>query len=241
MRLNHLDSIVLHVRPYRESSALVDLFTKQRGKVHGLIHGVRGNKAAKFGSDVQPFTEAVVSLSGRGGLSTITQFEATNRYLFSGHNLSAGFYVVELVARTCKEGVSEANIFLGLTEVLDSLRQIDNASADNLHVKNIAKIVRPFELLLLQELGYGVNFGYDHIGEEIEPDAQYTFYPEQGFVKALGPLNTDQNLVLNGSVVLAIGNLDFSSQPARNKSAYVVRACVDAILEGKPLVSRSLW
>ena len=99
MRYTNIDALVLHVRPYRESSALVDLYTKQHGKVHAVMRGVRGNKAAKQGSGAQPFNRAVVSLSGRGQLLTVTQFEAMQHFMLAGKTLHAGLYLLEVISK----------------------------------------------------------------------------------------------------------------------------------------------
>ena len=45
-------ALVLHVRPYRESSAIVQFMTKEQGRIAGVVRGFRGN--SKRGNAVQP-------------------------------------------------------------------------------------------------------------------------------------------------------------------------------------------
>ena len=62
---------VLHSRAYRESSALVDIFTPA-GRSRAVLRGARG----RAGTLARPFIPLEIALRGRGELKTVSHLEA---------------------------------------------------------------------------------------------------------------------------------------------------------------------
>ena len=67
----HQPAFVLHSRPYKESSALVDLFTPQ-GRLRAVMRAARG----KAGSLIRPFVSLEVELRGKSELKTVARTKA---------------------------------------------------------------------------------------------------------------------------------------------------------------------
>jgi len=88
-------AFILHSRPYKESSALVDLFTPQ-GRLRAVLRSARG----KVGSLARPFVPLDVELRGRSELKSVSRLEATGiAQLLSGGALFSGLYLNELLIR----------------------------------------------------------------------------------------------------------------------------------------------
>ena len=94
-------ALILHVRPYRETSAIVQMFTRGQGRLAGVLRGHRGKKQGQ--SSIQPFNLGTVSWVGRSELVTIQKFESHHFIALQGEALYAGFYVLELLTRLLRE------------------------------------------------------------------------------------------------------------------------------------------
>ena len=130
--------IVLHTRPYRESSLIVSVLTLDYGRVSVVAKGVRGRRR---GRDLQPFAEGRLGWTGRTSLGTLTTFEVSEQHWFQGNRLASAFYLAELLTRLLGERESHPRVFAALHWALASL-------ADE-----PARVLRSFEKLLLEELG----------------------------------------------------------------------------------------
>ena len=98
MRLTGEPAFVLHRRPFSESSLVVELFTRNLGRVAALAKGAR-----RPGSPLRlldPFQPLLIGMSGRGELPTLTHAEADGcAYALAGGALFCGFYLNELLLR----------------------------------------------------------------------------------------------------------------------------------------------
>ncbi|MDT8397638.1 MAG: DNA repair protein RecO, partial [Pseudomonadales bacterium] len=90
---------LLHARPFRDSSLLLDLLTRDYGRMSAIARGVRGIKSKSKGL-LQAFTPLLVSLSGRHELKTLRNVELlASAFFFKGQHLYGALYVNELLVR----------------------------------------------------------------------------------------------------------------------------------------------
>jgi DNA repair protein RecO (recombination protein O) len=217
-------ALVVHVRPYRETSAIVTLLTLQHGRVAVVARGARG----KRGNPLQPFNRIRASWQGRGNLATLVGAETEAHLWLTGDALTAGFYVLELINRLLGERESAPRIFAGACWALDALRD---------GLPDVEVVLRQFEQLLLQELGYGLDFTRDAgSGAAIDADAHYWFDPRNGFLRA--PSAT--SATYSGATLLEIAADDFTSRAARVTAKRVARRALASLLGPRPLASRKL-
>ena len=116
-------ALILHVRPYRETSAIVQLFTQGQGRLAGVLRGYRSKKQGQL--NVQPFSVGTVSWVGRSELVTIQKFESHHFIALQGEALYAGFYVLELLTRVLRERQQEPQLFQAAMQVLEALEEGD--------------------------------------------------------------------------------------------------------------------
>ena len=141
-------AFVLHTRTYSESSLLVDLFVEDVGKVIILAKGARRKRSALKGI-LQPFTPLIVQYSGKGEIKTLRQVEAISLTLpLVSVFLYSAFYLNELLHRVL---VAETEFTTLFDDYLTSIQQL----AKQVPAENV---LRAFELALLDNLGYHVDF-----------------------------------------------------------------------------------
>src|SRR3569833_1174837 len=143
---------VLHRRPYRDTSALLDVFTPDFGRV-GLV--ARGARQAKSRSAalLQPFQPVWASWSGSGDLSTMSAVEGAGsaRWL-TGAALMSGLYLNELLVRLLHRFDPHPELFACYETALNRLVQTPEQTAE----PALEASLRIFEKRLLAEIGYGL-------------------------------------------------------------------------------------
>ena len=218
-------ALILHVRPYRETSAIVQLFTRGRGRLAGVLRGYRSKKQGQL--NVQPFSFGTVSWVGRSELVTIQKFESHHFIALKGEALYAGFYVLELLTRVLRERQQEPQLFQAAMQVLEALEEGDA----------LQPALRLFELELLDQLGYGIDFSA--AGEPLNASALYRFEPQVGFRRVSGGDGSVR--VVSGQSLLAIASRDFSDSATLDAAKGLMRAAIEPLLGDKPLTSRKMF
>ncbi len=155
---------VLSLRPYRETSALVELFARDAGRIGLVARGVRSGRARSRGL-LQPFQPLLASFSDRGELGTLGALEAAGAPVpLRGEAVFSGWYLNELMLRLLPRRDPHPRLFGHYAEALGALAGAAAGAA-----------LRVFEMRLLTELGYGLQ-----LPEPVEPDAWYRWDADQG-------------------------------------------------------------
>lgn len=143
-------AFVIHSRPYRETSQLVEVFTQDSGRFTLVARGSRGPRSSLKGL-LQPFTLLTIAWRGKGDLKNLTQVECPDHSLrLGGDRLFYGLYLNELVYYLLEAHTP-------FPEVFDAYARAIMALADG---ETPELPLRRFEFLLLQALGYAVDFEY---------------------------------------------------------------------------------
>jgi DNA repair protein RecO (recombination protein O) len=225
---NIINGFVLHSRPYRETSALVDLFCEQLGKVSVVAKGVRGKKSSKR-SLLQLFQPLQLTLFGQGELKNLRQIEAFgNPYPLSGHALFSAMYLNEILNRLLLKEYPSPEVYALYCETLGKLSEQD-----------IEPLLREFEFGLLNALGYGIDFSaeWQH-NKPIEASHYYTFLPEHGW--QLLDSNRQHPNCFTGNDIIAIANLNWEPKSLL-AAKKITRMALHPLLGNKPLKSRELF
>lgn len=225
-RIQDEPAIVLHARPYRESSLIVQFLTQGHGRVAAVAKGVRGRKR---GHSLQPFHQGLLSCAARGGLASLHRFDLDEGRWFAGNGIALASYVAELVVRLTKEWSPSPRLFTGVAEALGELAakgpQVDAEAC-----------LRRFEKLLLEEIGYGLDFARDaETGAGLDAAVWYRLAPESGFVA--GPPGDGYS----GEALLAIDQGRFDGPAARRAAKSIFRHLLASHLGPAPLLSRQLY
>ena len=139
---------VLHSRPYRETSLLLDVFSEQAGRLTLVANGVRRPRSFLKGI-LQPFTPLFLEWRGRGSLQTLQKAEPISLALpLFGGSLYSAFYVNEILCRVLDVNTPYPHLFF---DYLNALRELAQNTDPQIPL-------RRFELALLTHLGYGIDF-----------------------------------------------------------------------------------
>lgn len=218
---------VLHARPWRESSQLVELLTLDAGRV-GVI--ARGSRGARRGTPMMPFRRYRLVLAGRGELRRAQGVEALGApLLLSGHALYAALYLNELLVRLLYRDVPLPGVHEAYGDALVAL-----AAGDALE-----PVLRRFEKLLLDELGYGHRYGETVDGEAVAAGGLYTFSPDAGVRPAPPGLPAAQ--CFPGSALLALDAGRWRDADALRDAKRLMRLALSPHLGERPLRSRTLF
>lgn len=230
MQVEHQPAYILHTRPYRDTSMLVDFITPHYGRLTAVARGVRARKTQKRNL-LNPFTRLLISFQGKTDLKLLTSFEAEPpAFTLAAKHLYSGFYLNELLVRLLPELDAHADIF-----------HLYQQSLQALHLQqDLEPVLRHFELSLLAELGYAIDFSQDaKTAAPIEAEQLYTLDSECGFYAAdIGaPFQTQ----FDGRHILAILEQDYSQLDVRQSAKRMTRLLLRPLLGSKPLTSRELF
>ena len=229
---------VLHRRAYRETSALVELLTRDFGRLSGVLRGVKGGRRRTH--DIEPFGRVAVTWRGRGQLVTLFRSEPIAPRYLAGNALFAGLYINELLVKTLGHEEPVTALFDHYEEALDSLARTgaENGTGSN----DLEPILRTFERLLLDELGYGIAFDMDvDNGRPIEQDKLYRFVDGEGFREVDDADGVSSAWLFGGRQIAAIGAGEYRDRSVRQAAKQILRRAIAMRLNGKPLQTRRLF
>jgi DNA repair protein RecO (recombination protein O) len=198
-------SYILHSRPYSESSALLEVFARDHGRLGLVARGARGSRS-RWKNMLQPFRPLLLSWSLRGELGTLTGAEqVASPPAMAGDPLFCGLYANELLMRFLHRSDPHPNLFEHYSAMLAGLAA----------GRPPQPILRIFEYRLLNAAGFGLQLDREPAsGLEIRADAWYLYVPESGPVRR-EPASGDPEELVSGAALLALksGNLDTEHLP----------------------------
>lgn len=228
LRFDDQPGYVLHSYPFRETSLVVEIFTRHHGRIALVARGARRPKSAVRGV-LLAFQPLLLSWYGKNELRTLHKAEWQGGMpQLQGRALICGFYVNELLLKlTARDDPHEA-LFDRYTETLRELGET------NAH----AIVLRRFERRLLQELGYGLILDHEvETNEPIQPDTLYRYVVEQGPVRGAGEGNGVQ---LRGKTLLDMANDDYADSITQQQSKLLMRTLINHHLGEHTLHTRQL-
>jgi DNA repair protein RecO (recombination protein O) len=171
VRVEGQPAYVLHARPWRETSLIVEALTRDHGRVGLVARGVSGPRRHAQRAALQPLQSVRLDYLPRGELARLTGVEAEDAApMLAGDALLAAFYVNELLLRLCPRHEPQPRLF----ELYGPLRADFAGSAP------LAWTLRRFERDLLDALGFGLAWDRDDTGAPLDPEVDYRLDPEHG-------------------------------------------------------------
>jgi len=234
-RVEHEPAYVLHSYPYKETSLIVEAFSRRLGRVALIAKGARRPRSALRGV-LHAFQPLRLSWGGSGELNTLMSAEWQGGLPFlSGFGLMCGFYVNELILRLLPRDDSHEKLFDAYSMSLERLGRGEPT----------AGVLRGFEKRLLAELGYAMLLDRDaESGAAIDPSMHYLYDPERGPIPASGEGPAGEHaaseMVVRGSTLLDLERDDFSSGQTMKQARGLMRALISHRLHGQTLHTRSV-
>jgi DNA repair protein RecO (recombination protein O) len=231
-----LRAYVLHHRPFRESSVILNMLVDGIGRVDAITRLGSGKRSIK--SIVQPFQPLLVQFNNQSehkslGLSNIKQLEAAAPAMpLTGDSLYSGFYLNELLVRLLSVEHQGESLFVEYHKTLMALAGEFNSAS-----------LRYFELALLKELGALPSLAVDVQGEALLATSHYRFLTDEGFSPVLQSSSgafTHSKGVLDGEMLIALNEQKLTPLQL-NQAKGLMRYLLTPLLGNKPLLSRQLF
>ena len=218
---------LLHRRPYRETSLLLEALTREQGRI-GLVARCGRGPRARQRALLQPFQPLLLSWSGRGELGTLRTAEpAGPSFGLAGDALFAGFYANELLLRCLQRQDPSPEIFEDYPRLLAGLAE-----------GRIEASLRSFEKRLLEALGYGLLLTHDVSGAPLDPGRHYRYELEQGPVAVMD--HEAGGLVFPGASLLALAEGCLMDAETLADAKRLLRACLALHLGDRPMKTREV-
>jgi DNA repair protein RecO (recombination protein O) len=231
-RVDDEPAFVLHAYPFRETSLVVEIFSRNHGRLGLVARGAKRPKSALRGT-LLAFQPLSLGWFGRGEVRTLAKAEwQGGQPLLRGQALLCGYYLNELLLRLLPREDAHPALFDVYRLTLERLAADSPQSAD----------LRRFELALMRELGYGLTLDRNaENGERVDADKMYFFQIERGAVPAAGAAQPGGAPMFSGRTLLAMAADDFSSPVTQQQSKTLMRLLINHYLSGQNLNSRRIF
>ena len=262
MRVFSQAAYILLNRPYSETSWVVEVFSRDFGRVALMAKGARRLKSKLKGA-LQPFQPVILSWTGKGEIPTLTSAEVNQnevdlfKHQLRGDALVCGFYCNELLVNLLHRHDPHPSLFDTYSETILKLitagipSDIDANYVRSNHVIGtvkepelrkvvLAETLRSFEQAVMKETGYEVSFLTEADGKTmILDESHYRFQPGEGFIRVGGP----QANSVKGYIVKSlhgVGNAE-ASEEVVSQGKLLMREILQQTLGRKKIVSRDLF
>lgn len=241
-RVEQQPAWVLHTYPWRETSLIVEVFSRDHGRVALVAKGARRPHSQLRGV-LMAFQPLWMDWSGGGEVKTLVRAEwQGGQPLLTGRALICGYYLNELLVRLTAREDTHPRLFDAYAEAVRALGRGEPESP----------ILRRFELALLRDLGY--EAGLDHEadgGQPVRPEGRYLYIIERGPVRletletemaqegaAADAVELGEQPLVSGRTLLDMATDDFSRAETLAQSKQLLRMLINHTLGGQPLQSR---
>jgi DNA repair protein RecO (recombination protein O) len=232
MRVESEPGFILHTIPYRETSLLVDIFTLNHGRLRCVAKGFRKPNKKGIAKTLFPYTEHHFQWQGRGELKTLIQADPIQAPVFlKQESLFVGLYINELLYKLLHQNDPHQSLYEFYRQLMTQL-----SSSEILQ-----PVLRRFEMLLLEELGYGLVLDAEaETGQAVSSEHLYYYIPDQG-LKLIQDQTADNLHAFSGADIMALCQGQLEQQSVLRAAKKLTRQVIDFYLDGKELNSRELY
>lgn len=234
-------AFVLHTYPYRETSLIVEAFTARHGRVALVAKGAKRPQGAMRGL-LNPFQGLALNWFGKSEMKTLKSVDH-ERIIpqLQGAGLLSAFYMNELLLKLTQREDPHDALFTAYDDAVNALACLPRDAAG---VRGIAAVLRRFEVVLLQELGYALQLAVEADSHApLDPHREYLYLLERGPV----PVSRAQReaahgdvLQLSGKTLVDMGNDDYRDPQTQVQSKQLMRRMINHLLGDKVLHTRNL-
>lgn len=257
MRVHQQSAFVLLNRPYSESSWIVEIFSREYGRLALMAKGARRAKS-KLKAVLMPFQPLLLSWTGKGEIPTLTSAEIDlgriniAEHELCGDALVCGFYCNELMVDLLHRHDPHPRLYDHYLEIMLVLGANSSAALNTFdgRAERLPQQLREFERIVIRETGYEINFKFEADGKTpIVDDNYYCFQRGQGFLPAM----PNQPKAVSGKVIRSMfpGNANTPdtaktgtesiSSDQQSQGKLLMRDILNQTLGYKKVVSRELF
>jgi DNA repair protein RecO (recombination protein O) len=228
-RVEDQPAFVLHSYPFRETSLLLDVFSRNHGRLAIVARGARRPRSVLRGV-LMNFQPLRLSWFGKGEVRTLhaAEWQGGQPHL-QGTALLCGFYLNELLLNLTARDDPHERLFDYYQHALQRLA----------HESDHAATLRSFEKHLLQELGYALLLDREAgSGEPVQPGGRYRYVIERGVVR--DSADAPEGFALSGKTLLDMTADDYGDPATAQQAKQLMRMLLNHYLAGRTLHTREL-
>ncbi len=237
MRVQDQPAYILHHRPFRDTSQIIDVITRDHGRLSIMSRGSLSSKS-RLKAVLQPFVPLILSWSGKGEMPTLGSAEVLpgRRIRLKGKSLPSAFYINELLIHLLHKHDVHEDVFILYESVIELLnREQGDGQA-------IEPVLRLFEKQLLEMLGFGLVLDRCvESGEVIDASEEYAYYLEHGPVVSARVHDELFISRVSGQCLIDLKNNTLETEHSLREAKRLMRSIINYYLGGKPLKSRELF
>jgi DNA repair protein RecO (recombination protein O) len=221
-------AFVLHSYPYKETSLIVDMFTRDHGRIGVVAKGAK-RPLSKLRGVLQTFQPLSISFSGKSELRTLIDADWVGGMLpIEKTALLCGFYLNELLVKLLARDDPHPQLFDHYVATLNELAHNEPAQI----------VLRKFERALLKETGVAADLTRDTgTRARVEAGELYVVDPERGpRVARMG----DTWPVVTGKTLIDMENEHYGDPQTQAQSKQLMRFLLAYHLGGAPLNTRQI-
>lgn len=255
-RIDAQPAFILHSYPYSETSLIIDVFSREHGRLPLLARGARRPRSALRGV-LQAFQPLELGWFGKGEVRTLAKAEWQGGMpLLAGTALMLGYYLNELLLRLLPRDDAHPRLFDRYEAALQQLSlPAALATGQEPHL-GVTALLRRFEKNLLAELGYGLTLEHEvDNGRPIEAERWYHYRLERGPVilddraeeagqpatDGTHPYSSHGMQAIRGKTLLDLARDDYSDSRTLAESKQLMRLLIKHHLGGQSLQSRRVF
>ena len=220
--------IILNYYFYKETSLILDVFTKNYGRISLVAKGAR-RESSKYKGKIIYFQTLELDWGGKGDLFTLYNLDWTGKNkIFTGHQLINAYYLNELLFKLLPKAEENINIFNLYNDTLILLSNTENS----------IPILRNYEYSFLDYLGYKPR-----LETEIDNNKPISEHLHYQYVLDLGPKQvqvSDGKLIFSGDSLIKIKNRNWKDMKVLNDAKLLFREIINNIIGYKKVYSREL-
>lgn len=230
MKVELTPCYILHRRDYSESSLILEVFSREYGRLNLIAKGAKRNKK-KQGISYNLYQKYHISWVAKSELGTLTDIElASLSDPLRPELMMTGFYMNEIMLRLLHKHESHPELFDSYDSIII---QLINKASEQI-------VLRYYEKTLLQTLGYGVILDHEvETDEHLDANKEYFYKFDYGPV--LVPANKDSGINVSGKTLLELDTETLSDTKNINEAKLLLRTILDQHLGDRPLASRELY
>lgn len=227
-RVTGQPGFVLHSYPHRETSLIIDVFSRDYGRIALVAKGAK-RPLSKLRGVLQTFQPLSLSWSGKSEIRTLIAAEWVGGLLpLEKSALLCGFYLNELLVKLVARDDPHAALFDHYVTTLNQLA----------HQEPAPIVLRQFERALLKQTGVAGDFTRCTSSRQaVDPAENYVVDPERGPRLARA---ADSWPRVSGKTLLDMEREDYSDVVTQAQSKVLMRFLLAHHLGGAPLNTRQI-
>ena len=230
MKIELTPCYILHSRDYRESSLILEIFSREFGRVSLVAKGAKRNKK-QLAINFNLYQKYHISWVSKSELGTLVDIDLASlmKSLKPGQ-IMTGFYMNEIILRLLHKHESHPELFDSYDTTISKLLNDESEQI----------LLRYFEKILLQSLGYGVVLDHDvHTNEAIIAEEEYYYVFDFG--PSIETHNARPGIKISGKTLLELNTETLLDTRNINEAKMLFRSILNQYLGDKPLASRQLY